>query len=150
MWESIARVSSSLINIADRAGVDQFHGFQQRPNLVLGVPTTRDGVSPADAFVNPAAFMIPTFTDPITKLTLGNLGNSVIRTRASLFLDWSVAKTFRTTERLHTEFRAEFFNILNHPVFATPINNLASGSLFGKSQSARDARQIQLMLRFNY
>jgi len=124
--------------------------LQQRPNLVLGVPTILDGVSPADGFVNPAAFAIPTAADPATKLVLGNLGNNVLRTRPSFFMDWSAGKRFRITEKLSTDFRAEFFNILNHPVFAVPINNLASGSLFGKSQSARDARQIQLMLRFNY
>ncbi|HUQ94643.1 MAG TPA: TonB-dependent receptor [Bryobacteraceae bacterium] len=124
--------------------------FQQRPNLVLGIPTTIAGVSPADGFVNRAAFAIPTFTDPATRLTLGNLGNNVIRTRPSFFMDWSVAKRFGITDKLNTDFRAEFFNIMNHPVFANPINNLASGTLFGKSQAARDARQIQLMLRFNF
>ena len=124
--------------------------LQQRPNLVLGVPTVLGGVSPADGFVNLAAFAIPSFTDPVTGLTLGNLGNNVLRTRPSFFMDWSVAKRFKVTEKLKADFRAEFFNILNHPVFAIPINNLASGSLFGKSQSASNARQIQLMLRFTY
>jgi hypothetical protein len=124
--------------------------LQQRPNRILGVPTTLDGVSPADGFLNPAAFAIPTVADPATLLVFGNLGNNVLRTRPSFFLDWSVAKRFKITEKLNSDFRAEFFNILNHPVFATPINNLASGSLFGKSQSASDARRIQLMLRFNY
>jgi hypothetical protein len=56
------------------------------------VPTTIDGVSPADGFVNRSAFSIPTFTDSVTKLTLGNLGNNVLRTRPSFFLDWSIEK----------------------------------------------------------
>ncbi len=124
--------------------------LQQRPNLNLGVPTTRDGVSPADGFVNPAAFSVPTIADPTTRLIFGNLGNNVLRTRPSFFLDWALAKRFKISERFNADFRAEFFNILNHPVFANPISNLASGTLFGKSQSARDARQIQLMLRINY
>ncbi|MFN0167746.1 MAG: TonB-dependent receptor domain-containing protein [Bryobacteraceae bacterium] len=124
--------------------------FQQRPNLVLGVPTTISGVSPADGFLSRAAFAIPTLTDPATRLTFGNLGNNVLRTRPSPFLDWSVAKRFKITEQLSSDFRAEFFNIMNHPVFAIPINNMASGPLFGKSLSARDARQIQLMLRLSF
>lgn len=124
--------------------------LQQRPNLVLGVPTTRDGVSPADGFLNPAAFAIPTALNPSTGLTLGNLGNNVLRTRPSFFMDWTLAKRFKITEKVSTDFRAEFFNILNHPVFGVPINNMASGSLFGKSQSAQNARQIQLMLRFSF
>jgi hypothetical protein len=35
-------------------------------------------------------------------------------------LDFSVAKNWQFGERLHAQFRAEFFNILNHPNFANP------------------------------
>ena len=35
-------------------------------------------------------------------------------------LDFSVAKNWHFGERLHAQFRAEFFNILNHPNFANP------------------------------
>jgi hypothetical protein len=35
-------------------------------------------------------------------------------------LDFSLAKNFHVGERLHAQFRAEFFNILNHPNFANP------------------------------
>jgi hypothetical protein len=35
-------------------------------------------------------------------------------------LDFSVAKNWHFGERLSTQFRAEFFNIFNHPNFANP------------------------------
>ena len=35
-------------------------------------------------------------------------------------LDFSLAKNWHLGERLHAQFRAEFFNILNHPNFANP------------------------------
>jgi hypothetical protein len=35
-------------------------------------------------------------------------------------LDFSLAKNFHVTERFRLQFRAEFFNILNHPNFANP------------------------------
>jgi hypothetical protein len=35
-------------------------------------------------------------------------------------LDFSLAKNWHFGERLHAQFRAEFFNILNHPNFANP------------------------------
>ena len=40
-------------------------------------------------------------------------------------LDIAIAKTTSITERFKMEFRAEFFNALNHPEFAQPtvVNN---------------------------
>ena len=39
-------------------------------------------------------------------------------------LDMSLSKTQRLTERFSAEFRAEFFNVFNHPVFAQPEDGL--------------------------
>lgn len=44
------------------------------------------------------------------------------------------------------DFRTEFFNIVNQRVFAYVGNNLESGSLFGKTRSASDPREIPFML----
>jgi hypothetical protein len=58
--------------------------------------------------------------------------------RDSGFRDWdfSVLKDWKVKERLTAQFRAEFFNILNHPNFANPYgafttyyNNDPSGGL---------------------
>jgi hypothetical protein len=40
--------------------------------------------------------------------------------------DIGVQRIFRVTERVNLRFRAEFFNILNHPNFANPTNSLPS------------------------
>ena len=81
--------------------------------------------------------------------------------------DFSVIKTWKFTERYSAEFRAEFFNILNHPNVSNPygaqsnydnndphsglgigcgcvIPDAASGSFVLGSGSARD---IQLVLK---
>ncbi len=52
--------------------------------------------------------------------TFGNLGRNVFRDTGFRNLDLSIAKNFRFKERLTAQFRAEFFNILNHPNFANP------------------------------
>ncbi|HKU20746.1 MAG TPA: carboxypeptidase regulatory-like domain-containing protein [Terriglobales bacterium] len=52
--------------------------------------------------------------------TFGNLGRNVFRDTGFRNLDLSVAKNFRLKERLTAQFRAEFFNVLNHPNFANP------------------------------
>ena len=52
--------------------------------------------------------------------TLGNAGRNIFRD--SGFKDWdlSINKEFKLKERFTTQFRVEFFNILNHPLFADP------------------------------
>jgi hypothetical protein len=52
--------------------------------------------------------------------TFGNLGRNVFRDTGFRNLDLSIAKNFRLKERLTAQFRAEFFNFLNHPNFANP------------------------------
>ena len=48
-------------------------------------------------------------------------------------LDFAIHRQFALTEGMSLQFRAEFFNIFNHPNFADPENNLAMGALFGQS-----------------
>jgi hypothetical protein len=52
-------------------------------------------------------------------------------------------------ERLKMEFKAEFFNILNHTEFANPSTNVAS-SLFGQITTTFDPRIIQFSLKLIY
>jgi hypothetical protein len=54
--------------------------------------------------------------------TFGNMGRGRLSGPAFFGLDMSVSKRQQITERLTAEFRAEFFNILNHPAFAQPEN----------------------------
>jgi hypothetical protein len=41
--------------------------------------------------------------------------------------DFSLIKRFRFTERIGADFRAEFFNLFNHPQFGLPSNDLVAG-----------------------
>jgi len=54
------------------------------------------------------------------------LGRNVLRGPRLVNLDLAIAKTTAITERYKLEFRAEFFNALNHPEFAQPT--LADGT----------------------
>ncbi len=56
---------------------------------------------------------------PVTG-TFGTMGRNIFRD--SGFRDWdlSITKTTKFQERLTAQFRAEFFNIINHPNFANP------------------------------
>ena len=52
--------------------------------------------------------------------TFGTMGRNLFPDSGFRNLDFSLAKNWHFGERLRAQFRAEFFNILNHPNFANP------------------------------
>ncbi len=50
----------------------------------------------------------------------GNMGRNMFQDSGFKNFDFSVGKNFHFGERYRLQFRAEFFNILNHPNFANP------------------------------
>lgn len=115
---------------------------------------------------NPAAFLLPQFG------TYGNLGRNALLGPGFSQFDAQVTRTFRFGESSTLDFRADFYNLLNHPNFAQPSAKLVNvdplvlpGEAFGVSQSANfgvisssigrnlglgTARQIQLGLRLSF
>jgi len=69
----------------------------------------------------------------------GTMGRNIFPDSGFRNLDFSLAKNWHLGERLHAQFRAEFFNILNHPNFANPyggqngfgLNDPGAPSSFG-------------------
>ncbi len=67
------------------------------------------------------------------------MGRNIFRDGGFRNWDLSIVKDWKFKERLTTQFRAEFFNILNHPNFANPYgsyttyynNDPSGGSGFG-------------------
>jgi hypothetical protein len=98
-----------------------------RPNLNPGVPLDIHGSQfPGGKIFNRAAFTAAPAG------TQGNFGRNVLRGFGAWQADVGVQRQFRLTERLGLRFRAEFFNIFNHPNFGSPTNVLTS-PLFGRS-----------------
>ena len=98
-----------------------------RPNLNPGVPLEIHGSQfPGGKIFNRAAFTAAPAG------TQGNFGRNVLRGFGAWQADVGVQRQFRLTERLGLRFRAEFFNIFNHPNFGSPTNVLTS-PLFGRS-----------------
>jgi len=52
--------------------------------------------------------------------TFGTMGRNIFPDSGFRNLDFSVAKNWHFSERFRAQFRAEFFNIFNHPNFANP------------------------------
>jgi hypothetical protein len=64
--------------------------------------------------------------------------------------DYSLLKDTHLAERLNMQFRAEFFNIFNHPTFNTPTSVIGNGS-FGLSTATQTSeRQIQFGSRLMF
>ncbi len=69
----------------------------------------------------------------------GNAGRNILTSPGFQDVDFSVAKNTAITERVSLQFRAEAFNILNHPNFAQPINQFTAAN-FGQITATRTAR----------
>jgi hypothetical protein len=101
--------------------------------------------------------------------SFGNMGRNTFRDSGFRDFDFSIAKNWHLGERVHAQFRAEFFNILNHPNFANPYGgqngfglNDPSAANFGCGCATPDIaaanpavgsggpRSVQLGLKFTF
>ena len=71
--------------------------------------------------------MLNAFSIPSTPRQ-GTEGRNDIPGFALTQVDCSIARKFPITERLHLQFRADAFNLLNHPNFTNPAGYIAYGS----------------------
>src|SRR5581483_1689861 len=69
----------------------------------------------------------------------GNLGRNVIIGPGFQNLDLSLIKTTKMSERMRIQFRADTFNLFNHPNFGQPnrVVSTAAGNTFGEITSTR-------------
>jgi len=90
---------------------------------------------------------------------LGNLGRNSFHGPSGFYSDLSVVKRFKIHERLTAQFRTDFFNLFNHPVYAFSANNGGNtcvdcgGGNNGKITNIEDGtsmRQIQFAVRFDF
>ncbi len=127
---------------ADATGIDSGSAFN-----VNGVSITPGqdfgGNNTSLYWFNPNAF------SQTPALRLGTSGRDIIASPGFANWDMSLFKNFYWRERASLQFRAEFFNTLNHPRFDPP-NLDASSPFFGQIQTAEPPRIIQLGLRIQF
>jgi hypothetical protein len=110
---------------------------------------------------DPAAFTAPLSTTnssgTITGGAVGNLGRDTLVGPGLEEVDLALLKNTRFGERLNTQFRAEFFNALNHSNFTTPnpivfsaLNTAASSTAGVITATATSSRQIQFGLKVSF
>ncbi len=143
-------------------------GFPFTPQLSYNPSNNGDTKNPVRPFVNPAftgpviigspskwfnpaAFLAP----PNASGFYGNLGRDTLIGPGLATWDLSAIKDMQLHERLNLQFRAEFFNILNHANFNTP--NAVTFTPSGTSPTAgvitstsTTSRQIQFALKLRW
>jgi hypothetical protein len=67
----------------------------------------------------------------VTQVRFGNVGRNTMRGPGHRNLDLSLFRTFKLTESVNLQFRAEGFNMTNTPHFSNPNGNVNSAN-FGK------------------
>jgi len=111
----VVRTGFPFNGVVLSASPDQGGYASSRPDLVPGQPLWIPNPTAAGGkSLNPSAFSIPSTPRQ------GNEGRNDIPGFGLTQLDLSIGRTFPITERLKLEFRADAFNILNHPNFTNP------------------------------
>jgi hypothetical protein len=169
-WEADAIVKATsgfplfVVNTTNSSGVNfQWNGNSlNRPNEV-GNPLIAGPVAANPTCVAPTR--IHTFTNWFNPCAFmaapaGQLGNAP---RAPLYgpdffnTDFSAIKNFLFHERFNLQFRAEFFNVFNHPQFFMPgfngssMQDISSPSSFGVTNATvNNPRVIQFALKLQF
>jgi hypothetical protein len=111
-------------------------------NVITGSP---------NEWFNPDAFVIP------ASGTYGNVGRDTLIGPGLAELDFALMKNTAISEKLHLQFRAEFFNIFNRPNFDTPNEVVFTSSSSVPSptagvitSTATTSRQIQFGLKLTW
>jgi Carboxypeptidase regulatory-like domain len=143
--------SAPPVDLFDSAFFELSNGFQTnvRPDVVPGVPLYLFGAQfpGGRAFNNTLGAVaggcpdgsqsIGPFCPPPTDangnpLRQGNLGRNALRAFGATQWDFAIHRDFPFHESLKLQFRAEMFNVLNHPNFGPPVADI-SDPRFGQS-----------------
>jgi hypothetical protein len=132
------------------------------PTCTPGSPTTVQQVTTLPGsieqrlnnFINPnmvsPSGTVPNGTRGATGF--GNIPRNAFRGPVQQDWDFSVSKTFRFAERNEFQFRTDFFNLFNHPVFNFPASvNVGSPATLGLiTTTVLPSRLIQFGLKFSF
>jgi Carboxypeptidase regulatory-like domain len=163
-WQvaSIVTAASGLpVTIQEAADVADLGAIQgDRPNYSGTCPGGKDQVlGKWYNWFNSSCYAVQPFG------TLGNVGRGSVGGPKLVELDASIIKETKVTETINAEFRAEFFNVLNHTNFGLPSSygvvtgfadaaGLAPSGLPGESgaiaATATSNREIQFALKLTF
>ncbi len=134
------------------AGDTNRDGYNTDRPIITGNPYL-SGKSPADGFLNPAAFSLATCP---TTVNFGlwcdsPTGRNTLIGPGFVNTDFGLAKSVHFAERWKFKFEANFFNLFNHTNFGVPVGNVIGSGQFGMSTSEFGGPRVtQLALRLDF
>jgi hypothetical protein len=144
-WQlaGLVRVQSGdMVPVTQATNNNSALGFAvQRPNRV-GDPNEFAGRTTGKYF-NTAAFA------PAGPFVIGNSSRDPVRGPGLQNADVMIGKTFRITERVNMEFRAEAFNVSNTPPLNDP-NGIFGNAAFGSITSAGNPRDFEFVVKVHF
>lgn len=144
---------SGVVTVQDGTPLDPLYlssdtanaGTFTRPDIVPGQSISLPASQRTpDHWFNTAAFTAP------APFHFGNAGRNVIPGPGNEVVDLALHKRFAVTERIGLEFRAEGFNVLNHPNFGFPDPYPDQGPFFGKILITGQPRRVQFAARIEF
>jgi Carboxypeptidase regulatory-like domain/TonB-dependent Receptor Plug Domain/TonB dependent receptor len=147
-WQAnaIARYSSgSPFSVTSGVDTNVNGVVNDRPNVLSNpfLDTGRPRDQKLARYFTPAAFAVA------AQGSNGTEGRNIFYGPGSANWDVSFFKDIPIRERHHLQFRAEFFNFVNHANFGVPVNALANANV-GRILGASPGRIIQLALRYSF
>jgi Carboxypeptidase regulatory-like domain len=136
--------SAPPVNVYDSAFVYLNEGYSEvRPDVVSGIPLYLYGSQyPGGKIINNTPNLggpgcVGPFCPPPTDangnpIRQGDLGRNALRGFGATQWDCAIHREFRFAESVKLQFRAELFNVLNHPNFAPPVGDI-NNPQFGQS-----------------
>lgn len=143
VWTIQATPPFSIVDGSDNSGTGLGLDLTDRvPGVPVWIPNTSVGPSKMlniNAFAaNPAG-------------TFGDSGRNAYRGPAAKNIDVSLMKKFQINERFNLSFRAEAFNLFNHPYFGSGNDNFNTPTTFGTfTTSLNPSRVMQFALRLQF
>jgi hypothetical protein len=118
----MSRMSGTPFTVGTSSTSLNSPGNTQTADQVLTTVAILGGHGVGKPYFDPNAFA------PVTAVRFGNTGRNILRGPGSFNLDASLFRTFRMTERLRLQFRAEMFGATNTPQFNNPGATVSSAT----------------------
>jgi Carboxypeptidase regulatory-like domain len=122
-----------------------------RPNQVSGCNPYAANHS-QHQWINPSCFVAPPVVN-VNGVNYGELGDAArVPVVGPDFVntDFSVIKTFPLPREMGLNFRAEFFNLFNHPEFGMPVADINAAGFGSVNSTVNNPRLVQLALKLSY
>ncbi len=118
-------------------------GLATRPDLIAAVTYPKQWKNAGSVWFSTASFSKP------PSGYFGNVGNGTIRNPGTEDFNMAIYKTFPFGERVHLQFRAEFFNVFNHTNPNAP-NTTVGSTAIGEISGEKEAREGQGSLKLSF